>query len=216
MKVLKNGSAQLGQVDEAQLALINRLTLRPVGPDEVYIFRVAGCDDQVDRDFERFPVETLRKLAPMFVGRPVIFDHNWSADKQTARIYNATVEKTDGVNQLIFSCYMLQYGNSSTIAAIDAGILKEVSVGCMVKKCQCSICGKEISSCGHRPGMTYNGQLCVGDLLEPTDAYEMSFVAVPAQPGAGVVKSYEEKEKSLLDSMEKRIWLAVQNEKWRY
>lgn len=215
MKVLKNGSAQLGQVDEAQLALINRQALRPIGAEDVYIFRVAGCDDQVDRDFERFPVETLRKLAPMFVGRPVIFDHNWSADKQTARIYNAAVEENDGVNRLIFSCYMLKSGNESTIAAIDAGILKEVSVSCQVSKRRCSICHKDLHMCGHRPGETYDKQLCVGELMDPTDAYEMSFVAVPAQPGAGVVKSHVENEKSLLDDLDKRIWLAVEREKWR-
>jgi hypothetical protein len=30
--------------------------------------------------------------------------------------------------------------------------------------------------------------LCVGDLVDPKDAYEVSFVAVPAQKGAGVTK----------------------------
>lgn len=215
MKVLKSGSAQLGQIDEAQLAMINRHTLRAVVPEEVYIFRVVGCDDQPDRDYERFPVETLRKLAPMFVGRTVIFDHNWSASKQTARIYNAEVEASGGVNRLVFSCYMLQQGNEAIVAAIDAGILKEVSVGCSVKWSKCNICGKELWSCGHIKGRTYNGKVCIGDLMDPIDAYEMSFVAVPAQPGAGVVKGYDQEEKSLLENMDKRIWLAVQHEKWR-
>jgi hypothetical protein len=30
--------------------------------------------------------------------------------------------------------------------------------------------------------------MCVGDLVDPRDAYEVSFVAVPAQRGAGVTK----------------------------
>lgn len=216
MKVLKSGSAQLGQIDEAQLAMINRHALRPVVAEEVYIFRVVGCDDQPDRDFERFPAETLRKLAPMFVGRTVIFDHNWSASKQTARIYNAEVEASSGVNRLVFSCYMLQLGNEALVSAIDAGILKEVSVSCSVGWRRCGICGKDIRSCGHDSGRTYNGKACIAELMDPVDAYEMSFVAVPAQPGAGVVKGYDDQEeKSLLDSMDKRIWLAVQHEKWR-
>ena len=37
--------------------------------------------------------------------------------------------------------------------------------------------------------MGRHGKKCIGELSEPTDAYEFSFVAVPAQPGAGVTKS---------------------------
>ena len=37
----------------------------------------------------------------------------------------------------------------------------------------------------------YKGKLCYGLLKEPTDAYEFSFVAVPAQRGAGVTKSFD-------------------------
>ena len=37
----------------------------------------------------------------------------------------------------------------------------------------------------------YEGQLCFISLEEALDAYEFSFVAVPAQPAAGVVKGME-------------------------
>ena len=43
--------------------------------------------------------------------------------------------------------------------------------------------------CEHRHGKTYDGTLCVMALDDPQDAYEVSFVAVPAQPEAGVIKS---------------------------
>ena len=52
----------------------------------------------------------------------------------------------------------------------------------------CSICGSEYGSCGHCKGEHYDGQLCCAILKEPIDAYEFSFVAVPAQPNAGVLK----------------------------
>jgi len=74
------------------------------------------------------------------------------------------------------------------IAAIDGGILKEVSIGCAVKQVTCSICGEPYGSCDHRKGREYNGEICYAALSEACDAYEFSFVAVPAQPMAGVVK----------------------------
>lgn len=75
---------------------------------------------------------------------------------------------------------------------IDAGIKKEVSVGCSVEKALCSVCGTDQrkESCKHRAGQRYGETLCHTVLEAPTDAYEWSFVAVPAQVGAGVVKRH--------------------------
>lgn len=53
----------------------------------------------------------------------------------------------------------------------------------------CAICGAERGQdCGHKPGEIYDGARCFFELEEAVDAYEFSFVAVPAQPRAGVVK----------------------------
>ena len=54
----------------------------------------------------------------------------------------------------------------------------------------CSICGAEGGTCQHTPGQRYGEQLCYLELRDPTDAYEWSFVAVPAQRKAGVLKQY--------------------------
>ena len=56
----------------------------------------------------------------------------------------------------------------------------------------CSICGAENGACGHVRGETYDGRLCFTELREPQDAYEWSFVAVPAQRNAGVLKRFEQ------------------------
>ena len=52
----------------------------------------------------------------------------------------------------------------------------------------CSICGQ--SGCVHKGGKRYDGRLCFFTLSRPTDAYEWSFVAVPAQRKAGVIKAF--------------------------
>ena len=53
----------------------------------------------------------------------------------------------------------------------------------------CSVCGKQRGSCGHIGGREYSGSSCYFTLSGITDVYEVSFVAVPAQPEAGVIKS---------------------------
>ena len=91
--------------------------------------------------------------------------------------------------------------NRSLIEEIDAGIKKEVSVGCAVDSITCSVCGADVrrSPCAHHKGEIVNGQRCHHVLQNPTDAYEWSFVAVPAQQNAGVTKSYQEREEVMQD-----------------
>ena len=54
-------------------------------------FSVRLCDNEVDRDFERFGTEDLDRLGELFLGKSGIFDHQWSAKGQTARIYRTEV-----------------------------------------------------------------------------------------------------------------------------
>ena len=198
------------------MAKVNKFTRRELTADEVYIFPVVMCDNELDRDYERFSVDTLRELAEKFIGKTVICDHNRKNVNQTARIFSTDVvhipsQKTfDGEDlyQLTCMCYMLK--NESTqpiIDNIEAGIYKEVSVNCAVESQKCSICGQEYlgGDCYHYRGNIYDGKKCFLTLSKATDAYELSFVAVPAQPGAGVTKWYKgddsAKKKGLIKNM---------------
>ncbi|MCI8678471.1 MAG: hypothetical protein HFF46_09120 [Lawsonibacter sp.] len=186
-------------VTAQDLELIGALARRPLGAEEVYTFSVRLCDNEIDRDFERFTLQTLEKLAPLFVGKAGIFDHQWSARGQAARIYRTEVVREagqvtragDGYAWLKGYAYMVRTeSNRDLIAEIEGGIKKEVSVGCAVEHAICSVCGcdRTQTDCGHEKGQEYGGQLCWADLEGAGDAYEFSFVAVPAQPAAGVVK----------------------------
>ena len=191
-EILKAARLEKQAVNDAELALINRQTLRAMTAEEVFTFRLAACDNQVDRDFERFTDAALEGLAPLFVGRPVLMDHRWNAGSQTARVYAAEVEKNGAVSRLVLRCYMPRTDQTEgTIAAIESGILRECSVGCSVERVICSICGADQANtcCQHWPGREYDGHLCVMELDGARDAYEVSLVAVPAQPDAGIIKS---------------------------
>jgi hypothetical protein len=54
--------------------------------------------------------------------------------------------------------------------------------------------------CEHWNGREYEGKLCYFRLKEAKDAYEVSFVAVPAQPKAGIIKAYGQKEQQEPDT----------------
>lgn len=175
-----------------ELALINAQALRPMTAEEVFVFKLAACDNAIDRDFERFTDEALEQLAKMYVGKPVLRDHAWLNGSQTARVYAAGVEAESERKRLVLRCYMPKTtGTEETIAAIESGILRECSVGLQVGKSICSICGavQQEAMCRHYPGKEYDGKLCHFELDDIRDAYEVSLVAVPAQPAAGVIKS---------------------------
>ncbi len=196
---------------EQELSLINSYSRKTLSKDDVYIFTVTLCDNEIDRDFERFSVKSLEQLQELFVGKTGISDHSMRSSDQAARIFYCYTESYEGkkttlgetYTALKARAYMLKTPkNESLIAEIDGGIKKEVSVGCSVSECICSVCGRDMKSfsCEHTKGKRYNGKLCYGTLENVSDAYEWSFVAVPAQRNAGVTKSFKpnKKEKSKL------------------
>ena len=75
-------------------------------------------------------------------------------------------------------------------------------MGCAMGRSVCSICGSDYGSCGHQKGEYYDGQQCCAILQEPMDAYEFSFVAVPAQREAGVMKGMGRRGRTLKELAE--------------
>lgn len=200
--IIKSADTEHNGYSAEEMEQVNKFTRHKLTADEVYIFPVVMCDNELDRDYDRFTVDTLKQLANRFIGKTVICDHDRKNINQVARIFstevvhNPSVKTFDGQDfyQLTCKAYMLK--NESTqpiINNIEAGIYKEVSVNCAVASQKCSICGQEYysSNCIHWRGQTYEGKKCILSLSEATDAYELSFVAVPAQPGAGVTKWYK-------------------------
>ena len=192
-----------GMPTAVQMEAINAHARTVLAPEQVYVFALRLCDDQVDRDLERFDTAALPELAKLFIGKTGVVDHRWSSDAQVARIFETQVVQEDGVSYIKAWAYIRRGGNADeVIADIEAGIKKEVSVGCAMGWSACSICGGEYGSCGHQKGEYYDGQLCCVILKEPVDAYEFSFVAVPAQRDAGVMKGMGRGKRSLKELAE--------------
>ena len=201
--VIKSKSSS--SISSQELDLINNLTRRKFTAEEIYVFSVVFCDNDIYRDNERFTDNALEKLEKLFVGKTGILDHNPTSENQTARIFKCWVESVAGkknaigkpYKRLLAKAYMPKSKkNEDVILEIDSGIKKEVSVGCSVENMTCSICGNNMKSnfCSHVKGKKYkNGssyEICHAVMDNPVDAYEWSFVAVPAQREAGVIKSF--------------------------
>ncbi|SEH80530.1 hypothetical protein SAMN02910265_02810 [Ruminococcus flavefaciens] len=190
-------------MDKSILDKINKFTRRPLSEDEVYVFSVILCDNDIDRDCDRFSENALGTLREKFIGKTGIFDHDASTLNQNARIFDTELV-TDDTRLTQFGkpyvylkamAYMVRTDeNKNLIAEIDGGIKKDVSISCSAAKRICSVCGndKNISTCNHVKGKKCGGSICHTVLDDITDAYEWSFVAVPAQVNAGVTKKYSD------------------------
>ena len=202
--ITKAAQLEKQEVTEEELKLINKHTLSPLSAEEVFTFKATLCDNEIDRQSERFTVKALEDLKKLFIGKTVIKDHSWSANDQVARIYatdlvmsEKTTKSGEPSAQLMAYCYMVKTAsNADLIAEIKGGIKKEGSVGFRASSVICSICGTDNakSYCRHFPGKTYEkqggSQPCIFTLAGVSDAYEFSLVAVPAQKSAGVRKCY--------------------------
>ena len=204
--IKKNHSSAntINTISDVDMALINEFALRELSKDEIFSFSVILCDNDIDRDFERFSEESLKTLEKLFVGKTGILNHSMKSEDQSCRTYK-TALITDSAKKTVDGkpytylkawCYTIRSEkNNALIRDVESGIKKEVSISCSSASRICSICGE--ANCNHIAGRKYNGKRCVKTIEDITDAYEWSFVAVPAQRKAGVTKSYDNKEKSM-------------------
>lgn len=213
--IQKSASVENQEVTEDELKLINKHTLSPLKAEEVFTFKIIMGDNELDdRNYEPFNLNALKDLKKLYIGKTMIKDHHRTADNQIARIYDTELVQENSTKftgageiftKLIAKCYMVKTSsNADLIQEIKAGIKKEVSTGCKPKHAYCSICGVDNTKeyCSHWWGKEYdtpNGKkICYFTLDGAKEAYEVSFVAVPAQPRAGTTKNYcEDKEKNL-------------------
>lgn len=195
---------------DADLKKINKYTLSPVTADDVFTFKATIADnEQDDRNYMPFNLKALQDLKKLYPGKTMLKDHYRRADNQIARVYdtelvqnaNKQTELGELHTDLDAKIYMIKTdSNKDLIAEIIGGIKKEVSTSTRPEKMICSICGVDNMKdwCRHYPGFEYDVADATGKsskrrckmlLHGATEAYELSFVAVGAQPRAGTHKS---------------------------
>lgn len=200
------------KIENGDMEKINQFTRRKFAESEIYTFSLVLCDNEIDRDYDRFSLRALRQLQTLFVGKTCIFDHERKSANQTARIFDTKIQTQERqmpwgerYTQLIAKAYLpMTDKTQDLITAIESGILKEVSVSCAVSESRCNLCGK--NNCMHQKGKKYKGEICHQIFEGISDAYECSFVAVPAQRAAGVVKHFAGQEVKQVKDILKNIY----------
>lgn len=208
--ISKVASVQPLDVTDEDLKKINKYTLSPLTADDVFIFKATMADnEQDDRNHMPFNLKALQDLKKLYPGKTMLKDHSRRADNQIARIYdtelvqnaNKQTDLGELYTELIAKIYMVKTNaNADLISEIKGGIKKEVSTSCMPTKMVCNICNTDNMQhyCRHYPGVEYTiddgtakgtKKRCKMLLDGAKEAYELSFVAVPAQPRAGTHKA---------------------------
>ena len=189
--------------------LIKKFGQGDIEKDKIFVYKVLLCDNDCDRDIEQFTHNALVKLSEMFVGKVGIEDHQPTVHNNHSRIYKTelVVDDTrtnylgDPYEYLVGYAYTLNDDfNKQLIEEIKSGIKKEVSVGVSNDRLKCSICGDIMygPNCKHEKGHVYDSNTCVGLIDDIDDVYEWSFVSIPAQRNAGVIKSRKNKEDKVM------------------
>lgn len=142
---------------------------------DLFVYPVCLCDNQVDRENDRFTDEALENIKKKAVGVIGLKNHSWEAEHAHSRIYKTEIEEEGSIKSVIGYAYTIKSQKTAHfIEKIKAGILKEVSIGF-----------KATNFSEEKGIRLINGV---------EDVFEWSFVAVPAQPRAGVIKEYNEEE----------------------
>lgn len=228
MKVIKSFGKDnlfvMGEPSDEHFKLIK--TILPsddIKKEDLFTYKVILCDNMVDRDIEMFSHNALQQITDKFIGVIGIADHNPTIKNNHSRIYmtelNTDERKQndfgDAYESVIAYAYTLNNDkNKDFIQEIKSGLLKEVSIGFDNFKRTCSVCGNTLYSgeCVHCLGQVYeiDGKdiKCVGVIDTINDAYEWSFVSIPAQRKAGVTKQFDKEGKPMATIKELSLEIA--------
>lgn len=135
--------------------------------------------------------------------RPVIMHHNEKDGITIGRVKRAywTDKNTrSGTGALRF---VTNIGHKEGLEGINNGSLSTVSVGLIAHDVRCSICGEQVEldadghpECGHYKGASYDDKHCYW-IIHKFEPKELSFVIVPSDPFAHILRVYKPDNKDL-------------------
>jgi hypothetical protein len=173
---------------EKAMAVINKMALEKLAPEDVYIGRERLANDQYDRAGERFPIAYLERFAQTLPGKSVLEGHDKS--KAPVGLYiGASVARDDSGKTHLIADYYLP-AKSELTQRVKMGIARYKSIGFVAAGRTCDLCGEPYEQCDHVALHTYDGKQATvtysGDVSK-VEAMEGSFVWMGAQIGAQTV-----------------------------
>ena len=186
---------------DAEEAAAPALAFQPVSsamsPGSIMV-DIEGIHSILTRNFTLYTAECLKKSVPYWTTpyeRPVIMHHNTTEGVQVGRIKAVEFleESRAKAPGLLFTCNI---GDEAGIKGVKNGTLSTVSIGAVIHKATCSICGQNIAAegeCEHKRGVKYEDKLCYW-IMEDMEPKELSYVIVPSDRYANTIKIYKPKD----------------------
>jgi hypothetical protein len=176
------------------MTAVNRFALRPLSEEEVAVFTLDLCNNQVDRHYSRFPEEELERVNALTPGRPLMERHDLAGTLPRGTFFRSRLHRENDRVSVRPDVYVLRSGaNRDFILNIEGGVYRETSIGFSFRRPECSICGRDLRACTHVPGRSYGGKVChfimrgVIDVIEgsvvPAGSQGTRFVARQHAPG---------------------------------
>ena len=176
-----------------------------VAPNSLMV-DIEGLHSVVTRNDTFYTDEAMRDSEKYWVTpyeRPVIMHHNEKDGITIGRVKRAywTDKNTrSGTGALRF---ITNIGHKEGLEGINNGSLSTVSVGLIAHDVRCSICGKQIEldadghpECGHYKGAMYDDKHCYW-IIHKFEPKELSFVIVPSDPYAHILRVYKPDRKDI-------------------
>lgn len=198
--------AEEAEISPDDLKQINSYyALAPLEAGQVYVRKLALCNDIYDRTGERFPRAYLERFAETLPGKPLLAHHD-KGQYPLGRFFKAEVTVEPGkagsppVTWLYCWVYLVKTpGNQEVRTQIDAGVYCHVSIGFRWADLSCDLCSRSYfgPECSHVIDREYEGRRCTATYSGDTarvEAVEGSLVYLGAQYGAVIAKDGERKE----------------------
>ena len=164
------------------LAAINHYALRPLGMDEVAVFTLDLCNNQVDKHHSRFPEEELARVNALTPGRPLMERHDLRGSLPRGTFFRSRLHRDGARVSVRPEVYVLRaQENADFILNIEGGVYRETSIGFSFRLPECSVCGKDLRVCAHVPGRGYGDKRCHFIMREVIEVIEGSVVPAGSQ-----------------------------------
>lgn len=157
---------------------------------------IEGLHSVVTRNDTLYTDKAMQDAAPLWTApyeRPVIMHHNESDGITIGRIKHAYWTDKNTRSGTGATRFITNIGTKEGIEGVENGTLSTVSVGLIAHEVRCSICNQDLASegeCEHEKGAYYDGKKCVW-IIHKFEPKELSFVIVPSDPYAHILKVYK-------------------------
>ena len=174
-----------------------------VSPSSINV-DIEGIHSIITRNFTYYSPECLKMSIPYWTSpyeKPVIMHHKDKDGVQIGRVKSVEFleQSRAGCPGLLFTCNI---GDDAGIKGVKNGTLSTVSIGAVIHKATCSICGQNIAAdgeCEHKRGKKYDDKLCYW-IMEEMEPKELSYVIVPSDKYANTVKIYKPRKNETQES----------------